>query len=42
MVGCSLRSGFTSRAQIKAESKDDMRWRGTPSPDGADRAPLAL
>lgn len=33
---------FTSRGQIRIESKDDMRKRGLPSPDRADTAMLAF
>lgn len=32
----SLRFAYTSKGQIKIESKDDMRKRGLPSPDKAD------
>lgn len=39
---CALKYGFTSRGQIKVESKDDMRRRGIPSPDWADAVTLAF
>jgi hypothetical protein len=39
---CALKYGFTSRGQIKVESKDDMRRRGIPSPDWADAVALAF
>ncbi len=32
----SIKFGYTSRGQIKIESKDDLRKRGLPSPDRAD------
>lgn len=32
----AIRFGYTSRGQIKIESKDEMRERGLPSPDRAD------
>lgn len=37
-----LRYSYTSRGQIKIESKDDMRARGMPSPDRADAMMLAF
>jgi hypothetical protein len=39
---CSLKYGFTSRGQLKIESKDDRRRRGEPSPDWADAVALAF
>jgi hypothetical protein len=36
----SIKWGIDSRGRIKIESKDDMRKRGLPSPDGADTAAM--
>lgn len=38
----ALRFEYTGRAQIKIESKDDMKARGMPSPDRADAMMLAF
>jgi len=38
----SRRYSYTSRGQIKVESKDEMRRRGLPSPDRADAVVLAF
>jgi hypothetical protein len=38
----ALRYGFTSRGQLKVESKEEMRDRGVPSPDRADALALAF
>lgn len=38
----SLRFSYTSRGQIKLESKEDMRKRGLPSPDRADALAIAF
>ncbi len=38
----SRRYSYTSRGQIKVESKDDMKKRGLPSPDRADAVVLAF
>ena len=37
----AIRFEYTSRGQIKIESKDDMAKRGMPSPDRADALMLA-
>lgn len=37
-----MRYGFTSRGQVKAESKDEMRQRGLKSPDVADAVMMAF
>lgn len=39
---CALKYGFTSRGQIKVESKDELRRRGLSSPDHADAVALAF
>lgn len=39
---CSLGFKFTSSGQLQIESKDDLRARGMPSPDGADALSLTM
>lgn len=39
---CSLGYKFTSTGQLQIESKDDLRARGMPSPDGADALALTM
>jgi len=39
---CSLGFKFTSSGQLQIESKDDLRARGMPSPDGADALCLSF
>ena len=39
---CSLGFKFTSSGQLQIESKDDLRSRGMPSPDGADALSLTM
>lgn len=39
---CSLGFKYTSSGQLQIESKDDLRARGMPSPDGADALSLTL
>ncbi len=39
---CSLGFKFTSSGQLQIESKDDLRARGMPSPDGADALCLTM
>jgi hypothetical protein len=39
---CSLGYKYTSSGQLQIESKDDLRARGMPSPDGADALALTM